>query len=73
MKGYALLLATGLSLAYGYAAQAAIAADQARVFGGTRPPAAAAARSAPVYYGGTLDPITVVAPTGSNPHAGRCV
>lgn len=70
MKGYALLLATGLSLGYGYAAQAAMAADQARVFGGTRAPAA---RSAPVYYGGTLDPITVVAHAGSTPHPDRCI
>ncbi|MGH7699214.1 MAG: hypothetical protein ACREMJ_01645 [Gemmatimonadales bacterium] len=59
MKGYALLLAATLTAIYGYAAQAALAADRARVWAtaAATPPAAEADR---VWYGGALAPVTVV-------------
>ena len=64
MRGYALLLATCLTLAYGYAAQAAMAWDRAGVL--RRLAAAAAAHdestlALPVWNGGTLATITVTA------------
>jgi hypothetical protein len=67
MRGTAILLGTCLTLAYGYVAQAAMAADRADVM--RRLAAAGVSRSPvsltlPVWNGGTLAPITVVATAG---------
>lgn len=56
MKGYALLLGTLLTGIYGYAAQAAMAADLARA---GRGPVAPAVTSGLIWYGGTLDTVIV--------------
>jgi hypothetical protein len=56
MKGYALLLGTLLTGIYGYAAQAAMAADLARAGRG-----AATTPSGLIWYGGTLDTVIVEA------------
>lgn len=64
MRGYALLLGTCLTLAYAYAAQAAIAADRAGVVRRLSVEATAheaSPLSLPVWNGGTLTPITVEA------------
>ena len=63
MRITALLLGTCFTIAYGYAAQAAMTADRAEVMqrlaaGDSRPTASLAS---PVWNGGTLAPITVVA------------
>ena len=67
MRGTALLLGTCFTLAYGYVAQAAMSADRADVM--RRLAAADESRSpvslaSPVWNGGTLAPITVVATAG---------
>ncbi|HEX9703753.1 MAG TPA: hypothetical protein VGA20_00715 [Gemmatimonadales bacterium] len=60
MKRYALLLGALITGSYVYAAQAAIAADLARVRVAMSQPADAANRDS-IWYGGTLAPVTVEA------------
>jgi hypothetical protein len=64
MRGVTLLIATTLTFAYGFAAQAAMNADRAKTlrrlgYVTTPAPAVDATR---VWYGGTLEPVTVEAP-----------
>lgn len=72
LRGYAVLFGTSLTLGYGYAAQAAIAADLADVV--RRVEAASAGLEvsrpeSPIWNGGTLAPIIVVAPGARAPGA----
>lgn len=60
MKGYAVLLGAILTAIYGYAAQAAMTADIARVWA-TSAETRAAAGDDRIWYGGVLAPVTVVA------------
>ena len=67
MRGTAILLGTCITLAYGYVAQAGMTANRAYVM--RRLTAAGESRSSvslasPVWNGGTLAPITVVATAG---------
>jgi hypothetical protein len=76
MRGLTILLATTLTFAYGFAAQAAMTADRVetirRVAGLTETavptPTEAASR---VWYGGMLAPVTVEA-APINPAAAKC-
>lgn len=63
MRGTSLLIGTCLTVAYGYAAQAAIAADRLQVVRRLDPAALVveAPEDARVWNGGTLAPITVEA------------
>jgi hypothetical protein len=66
MRGLTILLATTLTLGYGFAAQAAMTADRIetirRVTGLTETPAPTAMEAATrVWYGGMLAPVTVEA------------
>jgi hypothetical protein len=67
MRGTAILLGTCFTLVYGYVAQAAMSADRAEVMrrlaaaGESRGPVSL---TPPVWNGGTLAPITVVATAG---------
>lgn len=61
MRGYALLLGTCLTLAYGFAAQAAMVADRNGVVRRLTGNEEVAEVQTPVWYGGTLAPITVQA------------
>lgn len=66
MRGLTILLATTLTFAYGFAAQAAITADRVetirRVAGITEAPAPTPVEAATrVWYGGMLAPVTVEA------------
>jgi hypothetical protein len=67
MKGYALLLGALLTGIYGYAAQAAMAADLARAGRGAVERGAPAASDL-IWYGGTLDTVIVEA-RGPQPSA----
>lgn len=58
MRGFPILLATCLTLTYGYATQAAIASERARVI--QRLAITDTAPAAPVWNGGTLAPIMVL-------------
>ena len=72
MRGLTILLATTLTLGYGFAAQAAITADRVetirRVAGITEAPAPTPVEAATrVWYGGMLAPVTVeAAPVASD-------
>jgi len=59
MRGFPLLLATCLTVTYGYATQAAIASERARVIERLAVPDSAAP-TAPVWNGGTMAPIVVL-------------
>jgi hypothetical protein len=64
MRGITLLLATTLTLGYGFAAQAAMSADRVetirRVAGSVKSPTPTAAEAAThVWYGGMLAPVTI--------------
>jgi hypothetical protein len=63
MRGLTVLVATTLTVGYGFAAQAAMTADRAetirRVAGLTAEPTLPADISGRVWYGGTLAPVTV--------------
>lgn len=76
MRGLTILLATTLTFAYGFAAQAAMTADRVetirRVAGITEAPAPTPLEAATrVWYGGMLAPVTVeVAPV--DPDTAKC-
>ena len=59
MRGFPLLLATCLTLTYGYATQAAMASERARVMERFAT-ADTAGAATPVWNGGTLTPIVVL-------------
>lgn len=62
MRGTTLLVATILTLGYGFAAQAAMSADRAetlRRLSRTVEPSNPVADANRVWYGGMLDPVTV--------------
>jgi hypothetical protein len=65
MRGLSLLLATILTLGYGFAAQAAMTVDRAatiRRLGGTVGTASPTEDANRIWYGGMLAPVTVEAP-----------
>jgi len=57
MRGLTLLIATILTLGYGFAAQAAMTLDIRRA--GAALPEAVASSTNRIWYGGTLAPVTV--------------
>ena len=78
MRGLTILLATTLTLGYGFAAQAAMTADRAetirRVTGLTDTPSpvpTAMEAATRVWYGGMLAPVTVEA-APIDPAAAKC-
>ena len=76
MRGVTILLATALTLGYGFAAQAAMTADRAetiRRVGGSPEALVPSGEQAAtrVWYGGLLPPVTVEATT-TDPATGRC-
>ena len=75
MRGLTLLLATTLTFAYGFAAQAAITADRAetirRVAGTPAMPAPESDMVNRVWYGGMLAPVTIEADAPA-PENERC-
>jgi hypothetical protein len=60
MRGLTLLIATILTLGYGFAAQAAMTLDIRRA--GAALPETVASTTNRIWYGGTLAPVTVEAP-----------
>lgn len=77
MRGLTMLLATTLTLGYGFAAQAAISADRSETIrrlsgiAATAAPTPSAADAATrVWYGGMLAPVVVEA--SAAPEAMRC-
>ena len=65
MRGLTLLTATILTFGYGFAAQAAMTVERAQTYArvaGTVETASPVPDANRVWYGGTLDPITVEAP-----------
>ena len=68
MRGLTMLLATTLTIGYGFAAQAAMSASLSRspTPSATRPAPTAAEATTHIWYGGTLAPVTVeVSRTGT--------
>lgn len=64
MRGLTVIVATTLTLGYGFAAQAAITADRAetiRRVAGTLTTPAPTADASRIWYGGMLAPVTVEA------------
>jgi hypothetical protein len=77
MRGITLLLATTLTLGYGFAAQAAMSADRVetirRVAGSVKTPTPTAAEAVThVWYGGMLPPVTVEV-NGRGTAVTRCI
>lgn len=78
MRGFTILLATTLTVGYGFAAQAAMTADRVetirRVAGPTETLAPTAKDAAThVWYGGMLAPVTVEASRSSGAAPPKCV
>lgn len=67
MRGYALLLGTCLTVGYGYAGQVAIASSRLEAIRRVDPTFATATvqPTTPIWYGGTLAPITVRGEAGA--------
>jgi hypothetical protein len=65
MRGVTVIIATALTLGYGFAAQAAMKADRAetiRRLAGTIATPAPTEDATRIWYGGTLEPVTIEAP-----------
>ena len=60
MRGLTVIVATTLTLGYGYAAQAAMKADRAETIRRLAP-SASIGDATRVWYGGTLAPVTIEA------------